>query len=368
MTANETAIGASSSVENTAREVREEDSFDVEAVDKVLKDHIDGLTGTPAVGQFAGGASNLTYSLDYPGRSLILRRPPRGAKPASGHSMIREYTVIKGLKPVFPSVPEALYYVDTDNSVLGAEFYVMERVDGLLLEKTIPEDWGWTPQDNEKFCRLFWEKLVELHAVDYNAAGLGEFGRPQGYVSRQVGGWNKRFEKALTPDVQPFDDVRDWLDANQPPDVLQSALIHGDFRMDNMILNRSNPFQIDAVLDWELSTLGDPLMDLGGALAYWIQDGDPQGFEPLEKQPSRAPGMLRRQQIVDFYGEKTGITTDDFTFYYVFGLFRLAGIAQQIYFRYHAGQTTNPAFKGFGMASQGLCLYCQHLIREGMGS
>ncbi|MEM9421103.1 MAG: phosphotransferase family protein [Pseudomonadota bacterium] len=363
-----TTIQNADPAENTARAVRGEDSFDVAAVDRVLKEHIGGLEGTPAVGQFSGGASNLTYSLDYEGRSLILRRPPHGVKPASGHSMIREYTAIKSLKPVFPSVPDALYYVDTENSVLGAEFYVMERVDGLLLGNSVPDDWGWTAKDNTKFCRIFWEKLIELHSVDYNAAGLSDFGKPEGYVARQVGGWNKRFEAALTPDVHPFEDVREWLADNQPVDTEKSSVLHGDFRIDNMILNRTNRFQIDAVLDWELCTLGDPLMDLGGALAYWIQDGDPDGFKALEKQPSRAPGMLRRSEIVALYSEKTGIKVDDFTFYYVFGLFRLAVIAQQIYRRYHAGQTTNPAFKGLGQASQGLCFYCQYLVREGMGS
>lgn len=354
--------------DNTAAAVREEDAFDVAAVDEVLKSALPGLSGQPTVGQFPAGASNLTYALDYPDRSLILRRPPTGAKPSSGHSMIREYTVIKALKPHFPAVPEALYYVDDAQSVLGAEFYVMERVDGLLIPNRVPESWGWTPADNEKFCRLFWDKMVELHAVDYEAAGLGDFGRPEGYVARQVGGWNKRFEAALTPDVHPFEDVRDWLDANQPKDSPRSALLHGDFRMDNMILNRRNPFQIDAVLDWELCALGDPLMDLGGALAYWIEAGDPPEFKGLEKQPSRAPGMLSRQEIVDYYGEKTGLKCDDFTFYYVFGLFRLAVIAQQIYRRYHAGETTNPAFQILGRSSQGLCVYCQSLIRKGMNS
>ncbi|MEM9989122.1 MAG: phosphotransferase family protein, partial [Pseudomonadota bacterium] len=255
---------------------------------------------------------------------------------------------------------------DAENSVIGKEFYVMERVEGPILRTTLPEDWGWGPQEAEKFCRLFWEKLVDLHQVDYTAIGLGDFGKPKGYVARQVEGWNKRFETALTPDVQPFEDVRDWLDHNQPEDCPQSSLLHGDYRIDNVILNPENPFDIRAVLDWELAALGDPLMDLGAALAYWIEPDDPPELRVLERQPSRAPGMLTRHQIVDLYTERRGLKVDDFTFYYVFGLFRLAGIAQQIYRRYHAGETTNPAFQFFGMGAQNLCQHCRQLINEGM--
>lgn len=352
--------------ENDPIAMRDEDAFDIAAVDAQLKEHIPGLTGTPSVAQFSSGASNLTYALDYPDRRLVLRRPPMGKKPASGHSMIREYRVMKALCPVFPQVPEMLFYADDETSPFGAEFYVMARVDGFILGKTIPPAWGWSAEDNERFCRKVWDTMADLHAVDVTAAGLSDFGKPEGYVARQVSGWNRRFEEALTPDVAPFEDVRDWLDANKKPDVGSGALLHGDYRMDNMILNRQDPSQIDAIIDWELAALGDPLMDLGSALAYWIEEADPVPLRALEKQPSRAEGMLTRQQIVDHYTAKTGLKVDDFTFYYVFGLFRLAGIAQQIYYRYYHKQTTNPAFKGLGAAAQGLCLYCQSIIAKGM--
>lgn len=355
-----------SRADNIAADVRNEDGFDITAVDGELKRSIPGLSGQPAVKQYQTGASNLTYLLSYPDRQLVLRRPPHGAKPASGHSMIREYTVMRALKPVFDAVPSVQYYADDSHSVLGAEFYVMDHVDGFILQKDIPAEWEWGAQTTREFCENVWETFAALHAVDYQAAGLGDFGKPDGYIARQVSGWNRRFEAALTPDAEPFEDVRDWLDANQTQGAGRSALLHGDYRIDNMILNRNNPLSIDAILDWELAALGDPLMDLGSALAYWIEPGDPSGLKALEKQPSAAPGMMTRAEVVSFYTEKAGIKVDDFTFYYVFGLFRLAAIAQQIYRRYHDGTTTNPAFKELGKGAMGLCLYCRWLINNGM--
>ncbi len=350
---------------NAAVPVREEDAFDVAAVDKVLKAAVPGLEGTPSVEQFPSGASNLTYLLSYPGRELVLRRPPLGTKPKSGHSMSREHRVIKALKPVYPTVPQALYYADDADSVLGAEFYVMERVPGLLLRTDIPAAWNWTPDDTRAFCEKFWSKLVELHAVDFEAAGLGDFGKPEGYIERQIRGWNGRYEKALTEDADAFEDVREWLDAERPTTESGAAVVHGDFRIDNCILDAAAPHDIRAVLDWEISALGDPLMDLGASLVYWVEAGDPKELHALKKQPSDAPGMMTRREIVAFYVEKSGRTVDDIRFYYVYGIFRLAAIAQQIYYRYFHKQTSNPAYAAFGPGAKGLGRYARHLIREG---
>ncbi len=355
----------SAPAENIAHDVRAEDAFDVAAVDAVLKDAVPGLEGAPTVRQFPSGASNLTYLLSYPGRDLVLRRPPRGAKPKSGHSMIREYTITKGLKPVYPIVPEVFYYADDETSVLGAEFYVMERVPGVLLNTDIPPEWGWSAQRNRELCENFWDALVDLHAVDYEAAGLADFGKPEGYVERQVLGWNARYEKALTDDADPFEDVRQWLADNRPATESGASVVHGDFRIDNMILDADDPRIIRAVLDWEISALGDPLMDLGACLVYWVEKDDPQGLRALKKQPSDAPGMFTRAEAVDYYAKKSGRQIDDITFYYAYGVFRLAVIAQQIYFRFYHKQTTNPAYAPFGPGARGLGEYCRNLIREG---
>lgn len=341
--------------------VRKGENLDWPALDKYLKSVLPHLEGEAKISQFAGGKSNLTYRLQYANDDLVVRRPPFGTKSKTAHSMIREYRVMSELKPVYPAVPETLCYSD-DESIMGSEFYVMRKVDGLTISNQIPVEWNFTVKDTRQFCTGFWEKLIELHQVDYVAAGLGDFGKPQGYVERQVLGWNRRFEKALTPDVSHFATVRDWLVASMPPGSDRQSVLHGDFRIDNVILDRHNPCRVLAVLDWEICALGDPLMDLGSSLAYWIQDDDPPEMKQLLIQPSNAPGMLTRKEILDLYQDRTGIDTSGFNFYLVYGYWRLAVILQQIYFRYFHGETQDVRFKTFGQAAQQLGEHCRRLI------
>jgi len=275
--------------------------------------------------------------------------------------MIREYRIMSHLKPVFPSVPEMLHYSD-DESIIGSEFYVMHKVEGQLIKQTIPSSWNFTAEDSHRFCTRFWEKLIELHQVDYIAAGLGDFGKPEGYAQRQVTGWNRRFERVITPDVDNFESVRKWLEDNVPPESGRHSILHGDYRIDNVILDNNDPHNILAVLDWEICALGDPLMDLGSSLAYWMQADDPIELRSLVMQPSAAPGMLTRQEILGLYQEKTGLDTSDFTFYLVYGYWRVAVILQQIYYRYFQGQTQDERFKTFGIATQHLGEHCQRLM------
>ncbi len=324
--------------------IRKGEELDIGAVDNVLKQSLPDLSGQPVVKQYASGASNLTYALDYPDRRLVLRRPPFGTKPKSGHDMFREYRVMTALKPVYPAVPKTLYYTK-DTDIIGAEFYVMERVEGHLIHNKIPPQWNWDEAKTRKLCLSFFDKLIELHAIDYKAVGLSDFGRPNGYVERQILGWNRRYEKAITPDVDTFEDVRDWLDANRPDVEKGAAILHGDFRIDNLILDLDDPTKINAILDWEISALGDPLMDLGNTLAYWIEAGDPPAMQALSRQPSAAPGMLSRGEILAYYADKTGADIRNFHFYYVYGIFRLAVILQQIYYRFYHGQTKDERFK-----------------------
>ncbi len=339
--------------DNPAGEVRKGEELDIAAVDAILKSHIDGLSGTPNVKQYSSGASNLTYALEYPERSLVLRRPPFGTKPKSGHDMNREYRVMSALKPVFPAVPPTLFYTD-DPAIIGSEFYVMDRVDGHLIHTKIPKDWEWSEKETRTLCENFFEKLVELHQVDFNDIGLSDFGKPEGYVDRQIGGWNRRFEKAWTEDVDKFEDVKTWLEDNKPSKETGAAILHGDFRIDNCILNVDDPTRIDAILDWEISALGDPLMDLGNTLAYWIEADDPDLMQLLVRQPSTAPGMMSRSDVLKFYAERTGADVSNFQFYYVYGIWRLAVIIQQIYYRYFHGQTDNPKFKPYGQMANAL--------------
>lgn len=324
-------------------EVRDEDAFDVAAANSWLASRVDGLAGVPEVRQFAGGASNLTYLLRYPGRDLVLRRPPAGQKAASAHDMGREFRVQRQLKPWFRYVPDVVALCE-DESVIGSVFYVMTRIDGLILRETAPAGLALGPADAHALGLRAIDCLISLHRVDPVAAGLGDLGRGPGYVGRQVAGWTSRYRGARTANVADFEWVMAWLAAHQPPDVA-TCLIHNDFRLDNLVLDPA--LQVIGVLDWEMATLGDPLMDVGAVLAYWVQADDDELLRAFKKQPSDHVGMPTRAELADYYCAQSGLAVDDWTFYEVFGVFRLAVIMQQIYYRFHHGQTTNPAFRDF---------------------
>jgi aminoglycoside phosphotransferase (APT) family kinase protein len=266
-----------------------------------------------------------------------------GMKAASAHDMKREFLIQSRLQPVYPLVPSMIALCD-DQSVMGSDFYVMERVVGDIFRRDVPE--GVTAGDVSVMADSLINGLVQLHAVD--ASILAELNKGPGYVQRQVEGWSKRYRNALTDDVPNGEKVMAWLEANRPDDVA-SCVIHGDWRIDNVVFDLKQA-RIVGVLDWELATVGDPLMDLGSALAYWVDRDDEPAFAALRRQPSHLPGMPTRDEFVAKYLAASGVRCDDFTFYEVFGLFRLAVIIQQIWARYVAGQTTNPAFAGFGDA------------------
>ncbi len=344
------------------RPVREEDVFDVAAVDAWLRERADGLgTGPPEVRQFTGGASNLTYLLRYPERDLILRRPPAGTKASSAHDMAREHRIQALLRPCFPTVPE-MVALCTDDAVLGSDFYVMERVAGVIPRAQMPPEVGIDPARMRALGERFVDLLAELHAVDPAAAGLMELSRGPGYVGRQVAGWSERYQRAKTWNVPSFERVMRWLDERQPADV-GACVIHNDFRLDNLVLDREDPLHVRAVLDWELATIGDPLMDLGSSLAYWVQVDDGMAGRLFRRQPTHLPGMPTRAEIVARYCAQTGRNAADWPFYEVFGLFRLAVIAQQIYYRYHHKQTRNPAFRRFWVAAHLLERRCRRVLQ-----
>jgi aminoglycoside phosphotransferase (APT) family kinase protein len=351
--------------------VREEDAFLVPAVAEWLRENAPegrGLEGLPEVRQFSGGASNLTFLLRYAGRDLILRRPPTGAKAKSAHDMHREFTIQSRLKPVFGYVADMVAFCD-DPSVIGSDFYVMDRVEGTILRRDLPPGLELTPAEVRRLCTGALDVLVELHAVDPAAAGLTELGKGEGYVARQVAGWSDRFRRARTDNVGDYEAVMAWLDAHQPADV-GSCVIHNDFRFDNLVLDApedgSRSPTVVAMLDWEMATLGDPLMDLAGATAYWVQADDDTFFSEFRRQPTHLEGMLTRDEVVEYYCRRSGLSVspEQWRFYEVFGLFRLAVIAQQIYHRYHHGQTTNEAYAIFLPAVQYLEGRCQRIIAE----
>jgi aminoglycoside phosphotransferase (APT) family kinase protein len=341
--------------------VREEDSFDVGAVDAWLKAHEPGLTTLAQVSQFSGGASNLTYLLSYPERELILRRPPAGTKAASAHDMAREFAIQRALAAVYPYVPRMVALCQ-DSAVIGSDFYVMARIPGTILRASIPPQLGLDAPATRQLCLSVIDRLVELHQVDPVAAGLADLGKGPGYVRRQVDGWSQRYRAARTFNVPSFTRTMDWLVQRQPADIC-SCVIHNDFRLDNLVLAPQDPQRIVGVLDWEMATVGDPLMDLGSALAYWVQADDDRFMQALRRQPTHLPGMLTRTEVLERYTQLMDRPIDDWVFYEVFGLFRLATIIQQIYRRYRLRQTRNPAFRHYWLAVHYLDRRCKRIIR-----
>lgn len=354
------------SLNNPTIDVRKGEELDPDSLDAVLKQAVPELQGFPVVKQYASGASNLTYLISYANRELVLRRPPPGAKAASAHSMIREYRVIRALQSVYPAVPTVVFYSD-DESLLGSEFYLMEKIEGVLVKSSLPAEWNFNDGDRQRFCKTIFDKLIDLHQVDYAAAGLAEFGKPAGYVERQILGWNKRFANAQTPDIPGFEDVREWLEANIPDSAtsnLPTALIHGDFRIDNVMMAANDPFNVIAVMDWEMAALGDPLMDLANSLAYWVHSDDPLALQSIMQQPSGEPGMMRREEILAYYTEQTGFDASKWDFYEVYGYWRLVGILQQLYYRYINKLTRDQRFASYGQGVTHLGAYCRQLIAK----
>ena len=340
--------------------VRPGEELDGDAVDAILKQEVPGLAGRPEIRQFPRGASNLTYLVRYPERELVLRRPPPGYKAKSAHDMLREFTILAALRPVYPSVPRVLAYV-AGAAALGGEFYVMERIRGLIVRRDLPDGLVLTPPETRRWCLNVIDKLVELHQLDYQAAGLEAIGKGAGYVRRQVEGWTDRYRRSRTPDVGDFEDVMAWLRERMPADRA-TCLIHNDFRFDNVVLDAQDPFRVIGVLDWEMATLGDPFMDLGSALAYWVQADDDPFFLEARLQPTHLPGMPTRHEVVAYYAGRTGRAVDDFGFYEVFGLFRLAVIAQQISFRSVQGRVADARSASFGALVTHLERRCRQLI------
>jgi aminoglycoside phosphotransferase (APT) family kinase protein len=343
-----------------AAEVRAGDEIKAEAVSAFAKDHIPGLQGEMKITQFKGGASNLTYQLDFDNASLILRCPPAGTKAKSAHDMGREYNVMQKLKPVYPYVPDMIAFCK-DESLIGREFYIMEKLTGVIPRANLPKGMELTEEQVRKLCTNVIDKMIELHKVDYQAAGLAELGKGSGYVQRQISGWTDRYAKAKTDNVPDFARVIQWLNENMPQDIA-TCVIHGDFRFDNVVLDPYDITKVIGVLDWEMATLGDPLMDLGNSLAYWVEAGDSFQMQMSRRQPTHLPGMMTRDEVVEYYCTAMGYENIDFTFYRIYGLFRLAAIAQQIYYRFHHGQTDNQLFGSFYVMVQYLNEYCEELL------
>jgi aminoglycoside phosphotransferase (APT) family kinase protein len=323
-------------------DVRPGEELDAAALAAYLRQHLPGANGEVQVRQFPRGFSNLTYLVTAGGREMVLRRPPFGAQVRGGHDVVREHRILAALHPVYPRAPRPLLAC-ADEGVLGAPFYLMERVQGVVLRDRAPAGVTLDEATMRGICLAAVDTLAGLHAVDWRAAGLEGIGRPEGYVERQIRGWTERWHASRTDDVPEQDQAAAWLAANLPPEGAP-ALIHNDYKYDNLVLDPADPTRVRAVLDWEMATLGDPLMDLGTTLAYWAGPDDPPELKSFGV--THLPGNLDRRGVVRRYAEATGRDVSGILFHYVYGLFKVGVIVQQIYARYRAGKTRDPRFAG----------------------
>ena len=322
--------------------VRPGEELNEPRLEAYLREHLPQFAGPLVVEQFPHGFSNLTYLIRLGPQELVLRRPPFGNQVATAHDMSREYRVLSKLSAAFPAAPHANLFCD-DTSVLGAPFYVMQHRRGVILRKSLPPALLLDPSTAAGVGKSLIHTLARLHAVDYQAAGLADLGKPAGYVARQVTGWSERYAKARTDDLQAMERVGRWLIENMPAES-GAAAIHNDFKYDNVVLDPADLTRVLAVLDWEMATLGDPLMDLGTTLGYWVEASDPEALQRAAVGPTMLPGSLTRQQLVECYEQSTGRKISSPLFYYCFGLFKIAVIIQQIYARFVRGHTHDPRF------------------------
>lgn len=292
------------------------------------------------ISRFPGGYSNLTYLLHSAGGDFVLRRPPAGANIASAHDMGREFRVLSLLKPHYEKVPEPVWYCE-DPAVIGAPFYIMHHLEGVILRAHDTAQRNLEPEMLKQIGLSLVDNLVDLHALDIQTTGLAQLGKPDGYVQRQVSGWVKRYFDAETDAIMDMNRIADWLDRNIP-ESQTPCLLHNDYKHDNVVLDPDELTKVRGVLDWEMATVGDPLMDLGATLAYWMEAGDSEASRRFNM--TWLPGNLTRRDVIERYARMSGRDLSGILFYYVFGLFKNAVIAQQIYARWKKGLATDARF------------------------
>ncbi len=334
------ASGLGLKVDRT-KPIRAGEELDLDKLTPYLQQVLNRPGQTVEVEQFPGGHSNLTYLVRIGDLEFVLRRPPFGSKVKSAHDMGREHTILSKLAPHFPQAPRPLF-VCTDESILGCTFYGMQRRHGVVLRRA-PKPGTIDATLGRKLSEVAVDTLANLHNLDLDLVGLADFGKPEGYVERQVSGWTKRYHKSQTDVIPAVEKVASYLAENMPTSG-PATLIHNDFKFDNLVLDANDPTRVAAILDWEMSTVGDPLMDLGTALCYWVEKDDNPGMQMISFGPTAAPGFLSRREVAERYAQKTGRNLENVVYYYCFGLFKTAVVTQQIYYRFAKGLTKDPRF------------------------
>lgn len=345
-------------------EVREGEDFDLSAVERYMRERIEGLPeGELEVRQFPSGASNLTYLVKIGDWEGVLRRPPQGPLPPKAHDMGRESDLLMKLHEAFPLAPKPYFFTD-DESIIGAPFYVMELREGINVDDSFPEGVEPTEELCRGMSRMIADTLVELHAVDWREAGLEELGRPEGFLERQVKGWIGRYDEAKTEEIEEVEPLTEWI-SRDIPESPPATIIHNDYKLNNLILNPDDLTEVRAVVDWEMATIGDPLFDLAVSLSYWVEADDSQELKEVLPTVTDMPGFFTRKEFIDYYGERSGRDISDMHWYMVFGYFKLAVILQQIYARWHNGQTQDNRFANFNERVRNVILHAHELSRKG---
>ena len=322
-----------------------------------------GFNGATQVRQFPSGSSNLTYLVTIGTYEFVLRRPPFGNVVKTAHDMRREFDVLSKLSAVYAPAPRPLLFCD-EESVIGSEFYLMERRRGLIIRGRSPEALQHSAELQRRVCKPFMENLARLHALDYVDAGLGDLGKPDGYCRRQVEGWTKRYIAAKTDNLPELEDAIAWLNENVP-DESRAALVHNDYKFDNIMLDPADLTKIVAVLDWEMVTIGDPLMDLGTSLGYWMSKEAGPEMLSMPFNPRVLMENISRTELVEMYAAASGRDLPSMVYYYVFGTFKIAVIAQQIYARFVKGSTSDQRFARFNVFVASLGKIAAHAIDRG---
>jgi aminoglycoside phosphotransferase (APT) family kinase protein len=351
------------------RPVRDSEQLDWEALAGYLRGRLPDVLGeeidegaTLKVEQFPGGHSNLTYLLRLGGREFVMRRPPFGPVAPKAHDMAREFRILEALHPVFPLAPEPFLLCE-DASVVGSVFYVMERRRGLVVRTEEPPELDGRPAERRRASATLVDALADLHAVDIRAHGLDSLGKPAGFVERQVRGWAERWHRSQTGELAEMDALAAWLAARLPPDPARPTLVHGDYKLDNVMLDAGDVGRVVGVFDWEMSAVGDPLVDLGILLGYWVHTASGAGLGSVATVTNRE-GWFTREEVLERYGSRTGFDLSAVSFYEVFAVFKLAVVLQQIFFRYRRGQTDDPRFAALGERVAWLARVATELVEK----
>jgi aminoglycoside phosphotransferase (APT) family kinase protein len=333
--------------------VREAEALDWPRLADWLREHLAAceiagldLSRELEVAQFPGGHSNLTYLVRFGDVGLVVRRPPFGPVAPTAHDMAREYRWLAAVHPVFPLAPRP-YVLCEDTSVIGSIFYVMERRRGIVVRHEEPPEVNDRPDARRRVSEALVDALVRLHAIDVTTGALASLGKPAGFVGRQVRGWTERWQRSKIDDLPEMEDLAEWLPAHLPPDPAPPAIVHGDFKLDNLMLDERDVGRLVAVFDWEMSALGDPLVDLGILLAYWAPTA-PSGLHDALTPVTHRPGWFARDEILDRYAARSARDLSTILFYETFARFKIAVVIQQIFYRYRRGQTDDARFAAFG--------------------